>query len=221
MGSVGHRHRKGSMNADGRKLLMTREEGCLSVGGGVGEGESERGSVELKDLRRERYCRKVVDGVEPLEAWYLSFCDEEGKERIKRSSALSARFKTGNLPEVQERMRYLSEHPFCSDGDGDGGSDDDGDGGDGGGVITKKRKRAMLDSLLEKTYEVAMSEGASAKDVSACLDVMARHDMVHGDVVKPKLEVVFPQLDAIFGGAALRAVEGRLGIEKKSPVVDI
>lgn len=215
MGSVGHRHRKGSMNADGRKLLMTREEGCLSVGGGVGEGERERGSVELKDLRRERYCRKVVDGVEPLEAWYLSFCDEEGKERIKRSSALSARFKTGNLPEVQERMRYLSEHPFGSDGDG---SRDD---GDGGGVITKKRKRAMLDSLLEKTYEVAMSEGASAKDVSACLDVMARHDMVHGDVVKPKLEVVFPQLDAIFGGAALRAVEGRLGIEKKSPVVDI
>lgn len=221
MGSVGHRHRKGSMNADGRKLLMTREEGCLSVGGGVGEGESERGSVELKDLRRERYCRKVVDGVEPLEAWYLSFCDEEGKERIKRSSALSARFKTGNLPEVQERMRYLSEHPFGRDGDGDGGSDDDGDGDDGGGVITKKRKRAMLDSLLEKTYEVAMSEGASAKDVSACLDVMARHDMVHGDVVKPKLEVVFPQLDAIFGGAALKAVEGRLGIEKKSPVVDI
>lgn len=208
MGSVGHRHRKGSANADGRLLLAGKEGDGLFIGGGsvdIGEGEVDVGEVEvlekgdgsvaLSDVRRERYCRKVADGVEPLEAWQQAFCDEEGKEREKKSNANVYRWRCSEREEVKLRIKWLSEEE-CESG------------------ITKKRKRSMLDALLEKTYERAMSYEASAKDVGACLDVMARHDMVHGDVVKPELKVVFPQLEAIFGAAATAMTEKRLGIGK-------
>lgn len=204
MGSIGHRHRKGSMNSDGRRIFSAKEDAaggvlCEDVGGElslVGAAGVANGSEVLSDVRRERYCRKVADGVEPLEAWQQAFCDEEGKEREKKSNANVYRWRCAEREEVKLRIKWLSEEEVESG-------------------ITKKRKRSMLDSLLEKVYEKAMSEGASAKDVGACLDVMARHDMVHGDVVKPELRVVFPQLDTIFGAAATALTEKRLGIVKE------
>lgn len=89
------------------------------------------------------------------------------------------------------------------------------------GEITKLQKRMMLDSLLEKTYEKAMSSMSSAKDVTAFLDALARHDLLHGEFVKPELKVVFPQLDAIFGEAAAAAVEKRLGLSGKKLPGDV
>lgn len=201
MGSVGHRHRKESLgNADGRKLRARREEEAkAAVSGGVGVAPKEAtidGSVPLEDVRRERYCQKIVAGVEQLEAWQQAFCDEEGEERRKKATALMNRFRCGSRPEVIERIRWLNEN------------------GKGCVRITKAEKAGMLDSLLKKTYERAMDEHASAKDVGACLDVLARHDMVNGDVVSPKLEVVFPQMEQLFGALATAEVEKRLGIKK-------
>lgn len=89
------------------------------------------------------------------------------------------------------------------------------------GEITKLQKRMMLDSLLEKTYEKAMSSMSSAKDVTAFLDALARHDLLHGEFVKPELKVVFPQLDAIFGEAAAAKVEARLGLSGKKLPGDV
>lgn len=198
MGSVGHRHRDGSLNADGRRIALARSsEDKNTVGGDVSSFVGESGSIPLKDGRKERYCQKVVSGVEPLEAWWQSFCDDEGKERYKRATALSWRSRCGNSPDVMERVDWLRKTVGrCSS-------------------ITKEEKQEMLDTLLKTTYERAMSDDASAKEVSAFLDTLARHDLVNGDVIKPKLEIVFPQLDSILGGAAIKAVERRLGIGVK------
>lgn len=199
MGSVGHRHRKESLgNADGRKLRARREEEAKAGVAPKEEGVAVAtdGSVPLEDVRRERYCQKIVAGVEQLEAWQQAFCDEEGEERRKKATALMNRFRCGSRPEVIERIRWLNEN------------------GKGCVRITKAEKAGMLDSLLKKTYERAMDEHASAKDVGACLDVLARHDMVNGDVVSPKLEVVFPQMEQLFGALATAEIEKRLGIKK-------
>lgn len=37
--------------------------------------------------------------------------------------------------------------------------------------------------------------------------------MVNGDIVAPKLEVVFPQMDELFGALAKAGIERRLGIK--------
>lgn len=201
MGSVGHRHRSGSLNADGRKIKKKREseehEACSFEGSVVVAGTEEgSGSLELDDARMERYCRKIVAGVEQLEAWMQAFCDEEGKERERRGVALKKRFLCGSRDDVKDRIAYLNRTQ------------------EGSSKITKSEKKSMLDEVLMKTYRKAMSEDASAKDVGAFLDVIARHDMTNGDMKQKKVEIVFPQLDAIFGDAALSAVERRLGIKK-------
>lgn len=201
MGSVGHRHRKDSLgNADGRRLRARASEleaSVSSVSSVVPVGGSrEPGSEALPDARAERYCQKIVAGVEQLEAYWQAFYDDEGKDRAKRSTVLSLRARLGSKADVLERIKWLN-----------------GKGGVGTTTVTKAEKASMLDTLLKKTYDGAMSEGASAKDVGAFLDVLARHDMVNGDIVAPKLEVVFPQMDELFGALAKAGIERRLGIK--------
>lgn len=204
MGSVGHRHRKGSMNYDGMKIAARKDE-LKPVS--AGESSVEPGSVKLDDDRAERYCVKVSEGIDPLEAWQMAYRDEEGIPRLKKSSANAGRWRVGYKPEVLERIRFLSSKGVVESSDAVEAPDE-------GTRFTKAKKRRMLDDLLEETYKRAYSSDATAKDVGAFLDVMARHDLIYGEIVKPKLEVVFPQLDAIFGKTAVEAVEGRLGVKR-------
>jgi hypothetical protein len=196
MGSVGHRHRKGSLNADGRKIA----EAVKLSGIGVSPVPSivpvvDDGSLELKDRRKESYCQKIVQGVEQLEAYWQAFCDEEGIERSKRSTALGNRHKVGSSSEVIARIGYLNRVS------------------EGASRISRSQKKNMLDDLLEKSFQKAMSEHASPKEVSVCLDVMARHDMMNGDINKPKVVIEFAGIDKILGDAAFAAIEKRLGIK--------
>lgn len=231
MGSVGHRHRKGSANYDGMKLMERREEKEKARANFVaerGEVSTEAGSVPLDDERAERYCRKVVEGIEPREAWQQAFKDECGLPRAKRSSATSLRFRLHSKPEVQARISALAKGLGAEEPEGEEEDDEEAEEKDvveGDAVedaeeatrFSKTKKRRMLDDLLEETYRRAKSGGSTAKDVGAFLDVMARHDLINGEVSKPKLEVVFPQLEAIFGKAAKEAVERRLGVKGNKP----
>lgn len=156
----------------------------------------EDGSLELGDKRKESYCQKIISGVEQLEAYWQAFCDEEGKERCKRSLALSNRHRVGTSADVMARISYLNRTS------------------EGASRITRAQKKNMLDDLLEKSFEKAMSEHASPKEVSVCLDVMARHDMMNGDINKPKVVIEFAGIDKILGDAAFKAIEKRLGIKQ-------
>lgn len=197
MGAVGHRHRKGSLNADGRKLKAKDSLGFVdSVDNLDILPVVETGSVPLSDGRHESYCQKVVWGVEPLEAYWQSFFDEVGKDRNKRSTALGERHRIGTRPDVLARIGYLNKTS------------------EGASRISRAQKKNMLDDLLEKTYAKAMSEHASPKEVSVCLDVMARHDMMNGDITKPKVVIEFGNLDSILGEAAFKAIEARIGIKQ-------
>lgn len=188
------------MNADGRSIVAKKSLEAEAFGGlgviGDGAADVPVGSVPLEDSRAESYCQKIVSGIEQLEAFWQAYYDEEGLERSKKASALSRRSQIGSKTEVINRISWLNKTS------------------EGASRITRAQKKNMLDDLLEKSFEKAMSDHASPKEVSVCLDVMARHDMMNGDISKPKVVIEFAGLDSILGEAAFKAIESRLGIKQ-------
>lgn len=263
MGSVGHRHREGSMDMTGREIERkrsnresfldflkrkereaetrvsvevpeveekkeetpvpvvipevkgeTKEEVVLEAEKEVSEQVPEEvlsvpeigdGADPLKDRRKESYCQKIIRGSDPLVAFWESYYDEEGLERVSKKTAMTLRPRMANKEEVIRRIDWLNKHSEAAS------------------KITKFEKMNMIDALLKKTYEKAMGERSSANDVRAFLDVSARHDIATGAVGKPKVEIVFPQLDNLFSVSAMKAVEKKLNIRKleENNVVDV
>lgn len=77
--------------------------------------------------------------------------------------------------------------------------------------FTRADKVKILDNLLRRSYDRAMSEHGSPKDFGACLDVLARHDMIHDGVLAQKLTITV-NVNSVLTPEMTAEIEKRLGV---------
>lgn len=119
------------------------------------------GAKVLEDRRRESYCQLVASGVEELEAWQVAFCDECGKPRQKRTSALSSRAKCGKRAEVVARLSWLRERNAEK------------------ARLSREEKLAITEDVI-RGLKRDFDSGERGKTVGDLMAALVRHDAMTG-----------------------------------------
>lgn len=202
MGYNGHRHRKGSANMVGREIERRNIEERLPIAPpSEGVSYKDDGSIRMKDGKRESFCRKVASGVDPLEAWYVAFRDEQGRERDKRRQALTLKHREELREDVQKRIEWLKNYDVET-------------------KVTRRVKFDQIEQMMETARQRYLSEakgGGSYQEGKLYLELKREHDAMAGDARKSQHQSVSINLDVgkILGSDHLKEMYVKLGITKQ------